>query len=65
MNAGIQQFRAAKEPRIFAEYVRVGNDIQRLLIELSVLRKIRQFVAQAENEWKASMPAKCADGVTA
>ena len=63
MNAGIQQFRAAKQPRIFAEYVRVGNDIQRLLIELSVLRKIRQFVGQAENEWKASRATQCCDWV--
>ena len=65
MNAGVQQFRSAKQPRIFAEYVRVGNDIQRLTDELSVLRKIRQFVAQAENEWKALRSDQCANGVAA
>lgn len=65
MNAGIQQFRAAKQPRIFAEYIRVGNDIQRLSTELSALRKIRQFVGHAENEWRASRAAQCLGGVPA
>ena len=59
LNIGVRQFRTEKEPRIVAEYVRVGNDMQRLLNELSALRTIRRFVAQAEDECKALQAARC------
>ena len=50
---GIPQFRALKEPRALTEYLRCGQEIQRLGTELAALRKVRQFVAGIEREYKA------------
>jgi hypothetical protein len=52
---GIPQYRAAKEPRALTEYLRCGREIQRLAEELADMRRVRRFVAEAENECKALM----------
>ena len=44
-NKRLPQFRQRDEPRAFAEYIRVGRDIQRLVVELAALKSIRRFVA--------------------
>lgn len=49
---GIRQYRAAKEPRSLTEYVRCGQEMQRLIQELAELRKVRRFVAEAQREYK-------------
>lgn len=55
---GIPQFRANKEPRAFTEYLRCGREIQRLTRELAAMRKVRQFVARAEQECRALMETR-------
>ena len=50
---GIKQIRAKVEPRALTEYMRCGQEIARLNSELAALRKVRQFVAEAEQESKA------------
>lgn len=45
-NKKLPQFRYRDEPRAFIEYVRVGQDIKRLVGELHELKTIRRFVAQ-------------------
>lgn len=52
---GLKQFRAAKEPRALTEYRLCGREIARLNDELANLRRLRQMVANAENECKALM----------
>ena len=44
-NKRLPQYRQRDEPRAFTEYIRVGRDIQRLVIELTELKTIRRFVA--------------------
>ena len=44
-NKRVSQFRQRNEPRAFTEYIRVGRDIQRLVVELTTLKAIRRFVA--------------------
>lgn len=48
-NRRIGQFRHKDNPRVFIEYKRVGEDIQRLIRELQTLKKIRKFVADQSN----------------
>jgi hypothetical protein len=54
-NHGVKQFRAEKEPRALDEYLRCGQAIQRLNVELANMRMVRRFVANAENEYKSLM----------
>lgn len=42
---GIRQFRQSKEPRIFAEYVRVGSEIQRFSRAIAEERAARRSAA--------------------
>lgn len=51
-NKKIPQFRFKTEPRALVEYVRVGQEIQRINTELAALRLVRQFVAQAQQSWR-------------
>lgn len=46
-NKRLPQFRQKNEPRSFTEYIRVGRDIQRLVLELTKLKALRRFVAQS------------------
>ncbi len=43
----LPQFRQQQEPRAFTEYIRVGNDMQRLSRELAALRQARRIAALA------------------
>lgn len=41
----LQQFRQRAEPRAFQEYIRVGDELLRVVGELTVLRRLRQVGA--------------------
>jgi hypothetical protein len=58
----LPQFRQRKEPRAFTEYIRIGNEMQRLLDELHEMRKLRRFVAAAEREAKVLLAQRQSNG---
>lgn len=48
----IPQFRGRAEPRALVEYVRVGQEIQRINRELEELHGVRRFVSQQMRHWE-------------